>query len=188
MEAQNEDLKESVRIKMSVADDLQNLLKASRQQNQDIRDEQKQLQHEKQRLEYDLMQSRHELTIRNETILQEIDSIQQSIFTQTNEQSASLNSERNNLQSSFNPFLTKLKTILKNTSSSSKKEHLTTSRAAASIEANSYQQMEDDELERQMKTSQRETVSINPSIGILNESHEQEIPVRDSETENSEQK
>ena len=49
------DLKESVRIKMSVADDLQNLLKASRQQNQDIREEQKNLNKEKQKLEYDLM-------------------------------------------------------------------------------------------------------------------------------------
>ena len=69
------DLKESVRIKMSVADDLQNLLKASRQQNQDIREEQKSLNKEKQRLEFDLMQSRHELSVRNETILHEIDSI-----------------------------------------------------------------------------------------------------------------
>ena len=55
MEAQMSDLKESVRIKMSVADDLQNLLKASRQQNQDIREEQKNLNKEKQKLEYDLM-------------------------------------------------------------------------------------------------------------------------------------
>ena len=55
MEAQMNDLKESVRIKMSVADDLQNLLKASRQQNQDIREEQKNLNKEKQKLEFDLM-------------------------------------------------------------------------------------------------------------------------------------
>ena len=55
MEAQMSDLKESVRIKMSVADDLQNLLKASRQQNQDIREEQKNLNKEKQKLEFDLM-------------------------------------------------------------------------------------------------------------------------------------
>ena len=47
MQVQLNDLKESVAIKMSVADDLQKLLDESRRQVKDVKQDQRQLQNEK---------------------------------------------------------------------------------------------------------------------------------------------
>ena len=80
---------------MSVADDLQKLLDASRKQNNDVKRDQRQFQNEKTQLSFELMQSKHEareLFSRNETLINEIDTMQHSMLLASAVQS-SINSD-----------------------------------------------------------------------------------------------
>lgn len=84
------------------------------------------------------MQSRHEageLSARNETLLEEVNSMQQSVLLASNGQ-ASINSD-DPLHQSFNPFLTKLKTILAYRPSATK-DSLISSRAVKNNDNSPY--------------------------------------------------
>ena len=101
------------------------------------------------------------------------------------------------LQCSFNPFLTKLKTILAQKSSATK-ESLISSRAMKNNNDANLSQlpMEDDELERQTfglnnhieqssgeKSVNGESVTVCTGIAILDDSNAQMIPEKDSNYE-----
>ena len=90
------------------------------------------------------MQSKHdagELSARNDTLLDEINVMQQSMLLASNGQ-ASINSE-----DQINPFLTKLKTILAYKSSATK-ESLISSRALKHNDNSLCENNEDDDLDR----------------------------------------